>query len=58
VLYARRMSVFWIFTGMGLTAAFVLAVWSSTTRRKYDLGFVSSQWVNEYRQSNTANTNR
>jgi len=52
------MSVFWIFTGMGLAAAFVLAVWSSTTRRKYDLGFVSSQWVNEYRQSNTANTNR
>jgi hypothetical protein len=45
------MSVFWVLVGAAFAVAVALAAWSSGSRRRPDLGFVSNQWINEYRQS-------
>jgi hypothetical protein len=44
------------FASVGVTIR--LAGWSLWRARKPDLGFVSRQWVDEHRQSQTQNTNR
>ena len=49
----------WVLLGLAtLGAAVKLVEWSLGRVRKPDLGFVSHQWVDEHRQSQTQNSNR
>ena len=53
------MTALWVllgFVAFGIAAK--LVGWSIGRARKPDLGFVSHQWVDEHRQSQTQNTNR